>query len=101
MNKYNIKNKDDIKLSNILFTYTTEVDYSMERILLLEDMPNTDYDEYVLVEGYHCSCYDFDESKWEGTLYTREELNKLLKDEKYGLRYELKKFLDYYFWGRR
>ena len=53
-------------------------------------------DEYVLVEGHHCSCYDFDESNWEATVYTREELKELLKDENCGLRNELKNFIGYY-----
>jgi len=51
----------------------------MNRLLLLEKMPDTSYDEFVLVEGYHCSCYDFDETSWEATVYTREELTNLLK----------------------
>ena len=70
----------------------------MKRLLLLEDMPDTKIDEYVLVEGEHCSCYDFDETNWDCTKLTKDELNKLLeKIEDLGtLRKELKEFLARY-----
>lgn len=79
MEKYNLKNKTDIKMHNVLFATTSERDYEMERLLLLEDMPDTEYNEFVLVEGYHCSCYDFDETNWDCTKLTKDELNKLLE----------------------
>ena len=41
MEKYNLKNKTDIKMHNVLFAITSERDYEMERLLLLEDMPDT------------------------------------------------------------
>lgn len=98
MRKYEIKNKDDIKLHNIVFAYTTPRYYSMERILLLEDMPGTKYNEYVLVEGAHCSCYDFDDCTWDATVYTEEELHKLLEhiSEYEDARPKLKDFLEDY-----
>ena len=76
MEKYDLKDKE-IKLHNVLYAITTPPDYEMERFLLLENMEDTKYDEYVLVEGGHCSCYDFDETEWEAIKYTREELIKL------------------------
>lgn len=97
MEKYNLKNKTDIKLHNVLFATTTERDYEMERLILLEDMPDTNYDEFVLVEGYHCSCYNFDDTEWDCIKLTRDELETILNKEKHGLRYRLKNFLDGYF----
>ena len=79
MKKYNLKNKTDIKMHNVLFATTSERNYEMERLLLLEDMPDTEYNEFVLVEGSHCSCYDFDETNWDCTKLTKDELNKLLE----------------------
>ena len=76
MEKYELK-KEDIKIHNIVYAITSTPDYEMSRFLLLEDMPNCKYDEYVMVEGYHCSCYDFDDTKWEAIKYTKEELKKL------------------------
>lgn len=95
MRKYNLKNKDYIKLSNVLFATTSPCDWEMNRLLLLEHMPDTNYNEYVLAEGYHCSCYDFDETDWDCIVVTEEELSKILKDS-YGLRLRLKKFLENY-----
>lgn len=98
MEKYSLKNKTDIKMHNILFATTTERDYEMERLILLEDMPDTNYDEFVLAEGYHCSCYDFDETEWDCIKLTKAELEKMLENvEDYEiLRKELKKFLSRY-----
>ena len=96
MEKYNLKNKDDIKMSNVLFATTSERDYEMNRLLLLENMPNTKYSEYVLAEGSHCSCYDFDETEWDCIKITEEELNELLEKACYGLRVRLKEFFKNY-----
>ena len=52
----------------------------MSRWLLLEDLEDLKWNEYVIVEGYHCSCYDFDETEWEAIKYDREELVKIAKD---------------------
>lgn len=101
MDNYNIKDNKP-KLHNILFATTSPKDYEMDRLLLLEDMPETEYGEYVLVEGYHCSCYGFDDTRWEATKYTKDELSKLLTRE-YNEDYEynrcrLKRFWAQY-WG--
>lgn len=98
MEKYNITNKTDIKMHNVLFATTSQRDYYMERLLLLEDMPNTNYNEFVLAEGAHCGCYDFDETEWDCIKLTIDELNKLLKNigDYETLRKELKEFLAKY-----
>lgn len=83
MRKYELKGKD-IKLHNILFSTTSTEDYEMSRLILLERMPDTDYDEYVLIEGWHCSCYGFDDTEWEAIIFSREELDKLTQAEPCG-----------------
>lgn len=93
MDKYNIKNKK-IELHNIVFAITSEPDYNMERLLLLEDMPDVNYDEYVLVEGSHCSCYDFDDCCWDAIKLNRTELIKLISENDWGVRKDLQKFID-------
>lgn len=95
MDKYNIKGKK-IELHNILFATTSERDFDMERLLLLEDMPDTEYDEYVLAEGGHCSCYNFDEIEWDCIKVKDDELNKILEQNNWGLRNRLKEFLKSY-----
>lgn len=75
-------NSLSIKPHNIIFAYTTTRDYEMQRYILLEDLEITfddgtamdRYDEFLLLEGGHCSCYDFDETSWDGTIYTGKEL---------------------------
>ena len=68
--------KIGFKPHEILITVTSEPDYQMERKILLEEGvgDGVQWGEYLLLEGSHCSCYDFDETYWEGTVYTQEEL---------------------------
>lgn len=101
MEKYEIKNKTDIKMHNVLYAITSNQDYSMDRIILLEGLPDLKYNEFVLVEGGHCSCYDFDQTTWDATKLTKEELLKFVeKDNLYtyeDLRKKLHSFLKDYF----
>lgn len=69
--------KEGIKPHQIVLAYTSEPYYEMHRKILLSDIEGLDYNEFVLLEGYHCSCYDFDETEWVGTIYTTDELFKL------------------------
>ncbi|EGT5649372.1 hypothetical protein [Clostridium botulinum] len=66
----------DIKPHNIVIAHTTEPDYEMGRQILLEFEDDED-DKVVILEGWHCSCYDFDDTEWEAIEYTREEIIKL------------------------
>ena len=79
MEKYDLK-KGKVKFHNVVITITTTPDYEMSRWVLLEDLEDLKWNEYVIVEGYHCSCYGFDETKWEATKYDKEELAKIAKD---------------------
>lgn len=96
MEKYNLKGKG-IKLHNIVFAITSARDYDMDRLLLLEDMPDCNYREYVLCEGGHCSCYGFDDTEWDCIKLSEEELKTIAdKNDWNHLRSELKKFLKDY-----
>lgn len=77
MEKYKCKS---VQFYNIIIAFTTTPDYEMQRWLLLEDMEDLKYDEYVVVEGFHCSCYDFDDTEWEAIKYNKEELIKVAED---------------------
>lgn len=79
MERYEIKGKV-IEPHNIVSAITSEPDYEMSRIILLEDMPDIAYGEYVLMEGGHCSCYGFDETNWDCIKLTKEELLKILAE---------------------
>jgi hypothetical protein len=80
-NEVNLNNLE-VKLHNIVLTHTSNLDYEMERIMLLEGIVGLkEYDEYLLLEGFHCSCYDFDDSKWEAMVYDKKELLSLANAE--------------------
>jgi hypothetical protein len=74
-------NKLDLQPDNIVVADTSEPDYEMSRRILLEELKGLNYGEYVLLEGGHCSCYDFDETEWDATIYTDEELSTLASAE--------------------
>lgn len=94
MKDYNVKNQD-IKMYNVIFATTDSDSFEEERLLLLEYMPNTDMFNYVLAEGYHCSCYGFDDCKFEAWELNNKELEKLLEQKSLNkCRIELKKFLE-------
>ncbi len=57
---------------NILFATTSELDYEMSRVIILEDIGQ--YRNYYVVNGSHCSCYGFDETEWDITEYTKVEI---------------------------
>lgn len=77
MKKYN-GNIKELYPHNVVFAWTSDQDYDMERLILLEDLPGIDhFDGYVVLEGSHCSCFGFDETSWDAVEYSREELQKL------------------------
>lgn len=73
--------REGIKLHQVVVAITTEPDWEMGRRLLLTDVEGLEYGEYLLLEGWHCSCYDFDETQWEGIVYTRDELRRLAESD--------------------
>lgn len=79
MEKYDFK-KENIKFHNIVISVTSPVDYEMSRFVLLEDLADLQWHEYVIVEGYHCSCYGFDDTQWEAIKFTYDELIKICED---------------------
>ena len=83
----------EIKISpaDILFASTSDPDYEMSRVILLEQAG-----KYIILEGGHCSCYGFDDTEWSAIEYEIDELKKLPLD--YGREHaELKVFIERYF----
>lgn len=64
----------EVKLSDVICAITDSDVYEESREILIED----DIDGYTIIYGYHCSCYGFEDTKWDGTSYTKEELEKLV-----------------------
>lgn len=75
----------DIKISDIVFVATSDPDYQMSRTMLVENyswrsnIEAPQNHDWIIVRGSHCSCYGFDETEWEATAYTKEELIKLVR----------------------
>ncbi|MGG0665535.1 hypothetical protein ABE042_15670 [Viridibacillus arvi] len=67
----------EIKPHHIVIAHTSEPDYEMSRQILLE----IQYDKYVILEGSHCSFYDFDDTEREAIEYSGEELRKIANAE--------------------
>ena len=64
----------------IICAAQSEPDYSEERYILIYagDGINDYYDKgYILLEGWHCSCYDWPEVDWDATYYEEDELLKI------------------------
>lgn len=70
-------NKLALMPHNIEFCYTSEQYYEMQRIIIITGIDGLQYDEYLVLEGGHCSCYDFDETDWDGVVWERAEFRKL------------------------
>jgi hypothetical protein len=79
MTPMEMRNNFDLRLIppyKILFVVTSRPDYEMNRVLIAENYP--DYGSYVIVSGYHCSCFGFDETQWDAMLVDTKEAEKVL-----------------------
>ena len=76
MNKIPNFKLEQVPSHKVAFALTSPIDYEMERILLAQDWP--DWSDYTLIQGWHCSCYDFDEAKWDAIRYGETELCQVL-----------------------
>lgn len=89
MRKVYLNPREQLRFTDIVVASTSMPDYEMDRIMLIDDRYKFEYDDmgelnwikeaYIIAEGSHCSCYDFDETVWEFIAYTREELIRLCK----------------------
>lgn len=71
---------DQIPLWAAILAVTTPEDYNMERIIIASNLDDLDKDEnFIVVYGGHCCCYDFNDIEWDATTYTEMELCKLMQ----------------------
>lgn len=75
--------KIGFKPHEVLVVSTSQPYYDMSKKILLKKGvgEGVGFGEYILLEGSHCSCYDFYETSWDGTVYTKEELKSLANAE--------------------
>ena len=63
----------------------SEPDYSEERQILCYASERGDYyhngGPFVLIDGGHCSCYDWEDVEWYATEYTLDEIEALAKSK--------------------
>ena len=67
---------ESVPQHKILLVVTSPDDYSMSHMIVAEDYP--DVGDMTVIEGYHCSCYGFDDTTWEAMTYTEKELKAVL-----------------------
>lgn len=84
----NIEAPKAIKTWRIICAAQSEPNYSEDRQVLVYAGEDTCDDEYMLLDGGHCSCYDWDEVDWDATVYSREELEALARSKTGGGCYE-------------
>ena len=64
---------DAIPTWSVLFAFTTPEEYEMERLVIAERYEG-EWQKYVVAQGGHCSCYEFDAVKWDAWIVDQEEL---------------------------
>lgn len=68
---------EQVPQHRIVFVATSEPDYSMDRVIVAEDWP--EYGDTTIINGGHCSCYGFDETSWDATTYTYDEVKAVIQ----------------------
>ena len=71
----------------IICAAQSEPDYSEDRQILLYGGERDDYHNggpFILLDGGHCSCYDWEEVEWYATEYERDEILNLARSKVQG-----------------
>ena len=72
-----------IPFHSIVFTVSSDdICCDWDRIYYIENLNiecKVDYDSYLIIDGSHCSCYDFEDTEWTATEYTFGEFKKLVE----------------------
>ena len=74
MEKISNFNLSSVKVQNVIYAKTSPQDYEMSRTYIVESG-----NDYIVLEGYHCSCYGFNDIAWEAIKYTDDEMKKICK----------------------
>lgn len=80
----NIQAPDTIDTWRIVCAAQSEPCYSEDRQILLYGAKEGDYyneGPFILLDGSHCSCYDWEEVEWYATEYERDEILTLAKSK--------------------
>ena len=79
-----VKVPEHIEPWRIVCAAQSEPDYSEDRQILLYGGNEGDYHgkgPFVVLDGGHCSCFDWEEVDWDATEYSRDELVRLAESK--------------------
>lgn len=79
-----IEAPDKIDTWRIVCAAQSQPDYSEDRQILYYGGDREDYHgngPFVVLDGGHCSCYDWEEVEWDATEYALDELLALAKSK--------------------
>ena len=78
----NAKAPETIEPWRVICATQSTPDYNEERYILLydDDFPMLG-GPFLVLEGWHCSCYDWDDVEWDATRYTHDELLSLAESK--------------------
>lgn len=81
----NAKAPEKIEPWRVICASQSTPNYNEERHILLydDDFPMLG-GPFLVLEGWHCSCYDWDDVEWDATRYTRDELLALAESKETG-----------------
>ena len=78
----NVEAPKAIKTWRIICAAQSEPDYSEDRQILIYGGEHPDSEGlFILLDGGHCSCYDWEDVVWDATEYSRDELMSLAKSK--------------------
>jgi len=80
----NINPPDTIETWRIVCAAQSEPYYSEDRQILLYGSDRGDYHNegpFILLDGSHCSCFDWEDVEWYATEYERDEILALAKSK--------------------
>ena len=79
-----VKAPERVEPWRVVCAAQSEPYYSEDRQILLYGADEGDYyneGPFILLDGGHCSCYDWEEAEWDATEYTRDELLTLMRSK--------------------
>ena len=94
-----VKAPDKVEPWRVVCAAQSEPDYSEDRQILLYESDCDAYHNggpFILLDGGHCSCYDWEEVEWDAIEYTRDELLMLTRSKLEGSGFYNKS--EKYFW---
>lgn len=78
---YKMEPPKAVKTWRVICAAQSEPDYSEDRQVLLYAGDYPCERKYMLLDGGHCSCFDWDEVEWSATVYDHDEIEALARSK--------------------